>query len=271
MPKKPVGDLLAGDVSVSLCPVTGSPIATLAHPDGGSCQVAVCGACVISWRPARDGGIERLLPCERTGDKGEADRAPAPAGSAASSAGGLRPCNLGLIPTTAWTVEMLRGRVEQDGPLSVSLFADVAAAGFAGADALAEEQRGSGQLAAPMAARATISLWPERLTVELEVANAAEEEDLAASSVNLGCCGFAGQCCGGAAEDAQMSTTGEAPASPQNPLAGIGLRLETEGFSSVTASAGASAASTQFEALTPEPIKVAPGQVLSGQIALALL
>mmetsp|Transcript_93674 Transcript_93674/g.269744 ORF Transcript_93674/g.269744 Transcript_93674/m.269744 type:complete len:308 (-) Transcript_93674:80-1003(-) len=303
MPKRRSEELhlLAGDISVSLCPVTGSPVASLAHPDGGSCQIAVRGAEVISWRPACDGGSERLLPVE-------AD-APAPIG-------GLQPVGLSAaIPAEAWTVEALVGRKGAGSPVAISIFAEVPAIGvnIRGVDVSAQGMRatGAGAILAtvpdetavslptrgsgvPMAARAKFSLWPDRLLVELEVANVADDGDGSAARggamqsaiVDLGFCGFRGRFCpavsleesaaalvSGAPTSAGFShgtTRGlrSAPSPPEDVFMELGIALETDGFSDVSMSCDADGRSMRIQALVPTHVALGPGDCLSGHIAL---
>lgn len=269
MPKRRAEEQLVGDVAVSLCPVSGGPLATLTHPEGGSCQVLVNGATVTSWRPARDCGAERLLPAEASPETLPGQRP-----------GQLQLLNLDLIPASAWTIETLVGYKASGGALVVSLFAEVPAGGNT---AEAGEGTSAGAAAAPLAARAKFSLWPNRLLIELEVANAADDEDaMACPEVNLGCCGFQGHCCGGAAPLAAGLAASRPPrevpalGEDEDPEETIelcpGLRLSGRGFSRLETSPSPAAAggAARFQAVAPSPVVLAAGEAVSGQISLEL-
>jgi len=192
-----------------------------------------------------------------------------------------------MIPPEAWTVETLRGRTDPEDPLTLSLFAEVPSAGAmaamaiegaadaaggaegSAANAAAAELLGLGPPAADgIAARAMICLWPDRLSVQLEVANAADEEDASAPNVELGRCGVEGYC--SAASSAPQEALESAAAGEVKALADIGLRFEAEGFESVTATVGPSDGTACFQALASEPVTLAPGQMLDGRIVLEL-
>lgn len=288
MPKKPrhtpVGDLLAGDVSISLDPASGSPVATLAHPDGGSCQVSVRGANVVSWRPAKDGGAERLLRAGPAGSAGDVGAAIADAVGATAQAmpGGLSLCNLSVIPAEAWSVEILQGRLDKEAPLTLSLFADVLPAGaepkpVSAAEAMLGQVEGGfpGIAPAPVASRIRFQLWPNRLEVELEVANAADEEEAGAANLELGRCGFEGVCCGAGEAAASGADVEMAPgtgaAAAGQPIGGTGVRLSVDGFEGVTLAGDPASSVMSFKALATEEITLEPGQALSGQVALEVL
>merc|ERR1712129_236888 len=116
---------------------------------------------------------------------------------------------------------------------------------------------------APIGARVSVHLWPERLMVELEVANAADEEDPAAASLELGRCGLEGHCC-------SMDSTSEVPPAPapgvEQALAQIGLRLESIGFESLTVPAAVAVGIVSFQAIPAHPVTLAPGQMLDGKV-----
>lgn len=284
MPKKPrppIGDLLAGDVSISLDPVSGSPVATLAHPDGGSCQVSVRGANVVSWRPAQHGGAERILRAGPAGSAGDVGAAIADAVGATSQAmpGGLSLCNFSVIPAEAWTVEILQGRLDSESPLTLSLFADVLAVGaepkpVSAAEAMLGQVEGGvpGIAPAPVASRIRFQLYPNRLEIDLEVANAFDEDEAGAANLELGRCGFEGVCCGvgeaAAGADVEMApgrgTAGQ-------PIGGTGVRLSVEGFEGVSLAGDPASSVMGFKCLATEDITLEPGQALSGQVALEVL
>lgn len=279
MPKRPAEEQLVGDVAVGLCPYSGLPLATLVHPDGGSCQVAVSGASLMSWRPAREGGADRLLPVED--------------GAAPGASAGLQLCGFGLIPPSAWAVETLVGRKGNDGPLVLTLFAEVPAASASTGGGAAGDGAAAAGPPAPLAARATFSLWPNRLTVGLQVANALDDEEDGGLhvEVNLGCCGLQGHCgpspvipgtaaAAPAAEQPGPVEPGETPESAVC-LLSPSLRLSSEGFSALAAEPSAAPASVaatspagtsvRFRALASEPVALGPGQALEGEVSLELV
>jgi len=289
MPKRRAEELLAGDVSVSLCPATGSPIAVLAHPDGGSCHVAVRGAKLVSWCPARDGGADRLrhLSFHDEGDASVAVAAAPPSGGAAPTPlAGMQPLGLAtIVPAEAWTVETLAGRKEPGGPVTFSVFAEVPAGSCAEAGPTEAVATPAG--AAPVAARAKFSLWPDLLLCELEVANAAEESDqgegssggAAGATLSLGRCGFVGQLCQavsvsdvGAMAAPGMSAAAIVPEQPPEALLlEWGLRLETDGFDSMSMAHVGDVQAVRFQAVTTVPVTLSPGDCLSGHISLGLI
>mmetsp|Transcript_116157 Transcript_116157/g.375323 ORF Transcript_116157/g.375323 Transcript_116157/m.375323 type:complete len:249 (-) Transcript_116157:129-875(-) len=241
------GTLLAGNISVSLN-AAGSPTATLNHPNGGSCQFSVLGACVTSWR-AKD-GAERLL----AGDMA----------SPLAGTGGLLPCNLDCIPPDAWVIETMLGSAS-DGAVVFSVFAE-----------------GTAEDDVPYGARCTVYLFPERLSVSLEVGNAAEEdaEDAAPGSpptsrLNLLCCGLHGHC-RAAGSTASPETAAQAPEAAHDiALRSLGLRLRAEGFTNVSVSAAGdgneSVPAAAFKALSPTPVVLGPGETVSGSVCLEVL
>eukprot|EP00405_Crypthecodinium_cohnii_P038674 CAMPEP_0206546630 /NCGR_PEP_ID=MMETSP0325_2-20121206/12824_1 /ASSEMBLY_ACC=CAM_ASM_000347 /TAXON_ID=2866 /ORGANISM="Crypthecodinium cohnii, Strain Seligo" /LENGTH=269 /DNA_ID=CAMNT_0054045799 /DNA_START=56 /DNA_END=865 /DNA_ORIENTATION=+ len=266
MPKRRAEEQLMGNVAVGICPHTGGPIVTMTHPEGGSCQVLVAGACVTSWRPALDNGAERLLPAEASADLRPGQKP-----------GLLEVCNLPSVPASEWKPEQLGSIQKKGGPLSVSLFAEVA-----GSDGK------EGPPVAPLMARSRISLWPNRLLVELEVGNAGDDEAEPGKmlpEVNLGMLGFQGHCFGSGDPSTSSSPVELRSAYPpmekedgdeegmEDPEEVMALcpniRLGARGYSKLTASpTPAAGGSTRFEAIAPSPIILNAGEVVSGEVSL---
>jgi len=235
------GPSLLGNISVGLSSV-GQPVATLTHPSGDSCQVCVFGARILSWKFA---GMERLaLPPGGEGESG--------------GEGGLRPCGLQEacgLGAEAWTLERMQGDAGAEDEVVVSLFAEV------GANAA------GGGVSVPIAARQTVSLSQDRLRVELEVANAVDEEgplkDDPASRVRFGALGFRTAWC---APPSNLGAVGAA--SVEAALREFGLDLQLEGFTAtsfVEAGVGVASACT-FDVGAPTAVELGAGEVVTGSI-----
>merc|ERR1712079_83304 len=102
---------------------------------------------------------------------------------------------------------------------------------------------GAAEEGASWAARLMVSLFPERLTVELEVANMTDEQvpgHAAPPQLQLGHCGIRGHCLTTSREqlaDGQMDVS-EAPNKQEESadlLQSAGLKMTTTGFTSVGA------------------------------------
>lgn len=246
-PRGGAGDLLAGNVAVSLSPL-GCPLATLTHPRGGSCQVLLNEARVVSWKTAD--GVERLAASEG---------AAAGAGGGSGALGGLGPVG---VPCASWDIEALAGAQREDS-LSISVFGESSEGGVA------------------MAARTTFSLSPGQLSVELEVANATEPleefadapEGAAAAQLDVACA-LRGHCSGQAAE---ASPPPESAGGAAEVLRSMGLILHVEGFPGAVPiepplglREHTQCWCSAFEAATQGPLSLLPGQALTGSVALAL-
>lgn len=248
-----MGTLLAGDVAVSLT-AGGQPVATLMHPLGGSCQVLLGEARAISWRTPD--GTERLAATE--------------------GCGGLGPAGLRGERPVEWSIEVMKGALEGgDDHVSVSVFAEWCDEGEAAA-----------------AARATFSLWPRRLALDLEIANGEEEQQdeedaadgLPAEAASAGmdsgneaavagaaaaplivACAIRGHCQG-------PPGSGE---SVQEAMAGVGLVAHLQDFgalATIDAPAGLAEdlcrSCVSFETAAVELASLLPGQTMTGGVAL---
>jgi len=268
---------LAGNISISLSP-EGLPCATLTHPRGGSCQVVIAGACVTSWRTAD--GAERLSPMVRKDVSG------------GDCAGGISACGLqSLLPAEAWAIETMNGG-DGDAPVVVSLFAESHPKGVLD-ETLAVVMPDS---TAPLAARMTLALGANQLSVRIEVAHAGEEAlgdmaDVSAGKLGVDCslrAHCSGQQAGGGelapatSEDAAMEDAVEEEeggmcnvALPD--LERAGLRLRLEGFTKAAAAelpavaAAAAPAAFAFDAMAPDRVvHLAPGETVAGALLLEL-
>uniref|UniRef100_A0A7S4SYQ3 Uncharacterized protein n=1 Tax=Alexandrium monilatum TaxID=311494 RepID=A0A7S4SYQ3_9DINO len=257
MPRQTAGGLLAGNVSISLG-ADGEPQATLIHPNGGTCVVAVRGARVVSWRPAE--ALEERLEAE---------------------AGGIAPCRVDCVPATAWDIEPPRVGLSGEGAVVFSLFAEAAPASPEQAAAAGAAMPGP---TAPLNARYTVSLWPKRLAVELDIANVAGEgegdvsgappAEVAGARLHLARHGLRGCLRGGEASGAKAAGGAGGAAATEAALGALGLRLRTMGYADVAArpamgaGGGGGGGPVEFEALAPVEVALAPGEAVSGSVTL---
>merc|ERR1712008_89063 len=172
------------------------------------------------------------------------------------------PCNLELVSPEAWTIEQLLNSTAE-GAVAFSLFAE-----------------GTVEEGASWAARLMVSLFPARLTVELEVANMTDEQvpgHTAPPQLQLGHCGIRGHCLMTSREqlaDGQMdvSETPDKQKESADLLQSAGLKVMTTGFTSMDAGMPAEEAQhasfAGFEALAPAPIILGPGETVTGSISL---
>eukprot|EP00931_Biecheleriopsis_adriatica_P079360 TRINITY_DN52762_c0_g1_i1.p1 TRINITY_DN52762_c0_g1~~TRINITY_DN52762_c0_g1_i1.p1 ORF type:complete len:267 (+),score=47.60 TRINITY_DN52762_c0_g1_i1:56-802(+) len=247
MPRQQPETLLAGNVAVSLGQ-DGSPVATLMHPSGSTCQILLPGARVTSWRDR--GGEERLI---------------------AGPAGGLMPCGLeSVVSPSAWSIESLVGCAEGDSATFM---------------AFAETRDASG---VPVHARVAVTLSADRLNVALEVSHAGgdemqwEEEPEAdeapaqesrakkakVQALNLPGLGLQGAVPCSSDPGAQALASQDASAGIT--LDKTGLGLQTVGFCAVKTAVASDGPQMQFQALAPVAITLQPGETVSGSICLAL-
>mmetsp|Transcript_43197 Transcript_43197/g.99591 ORF Transcript_43197/g.99591 Transcript_43197/m.99591 type:complete len:251 (-) Transcript_43197:8-760(-) len=225
-----VGGLASGlgNVSVSMCPTAGVPAVQMTHPCGDSCTMRVAGAAVTSWK--NKSGLE-LLTAGRGSDAG------------------LVPC--GLPPGTtaeSWSVEALSGgggastAGEEESETKVIVSSEVMCG------------------AVRAISRVTITILPESLTAELDIANDMEE-DVADASLQLGAIGFRFTCAGPA-----IAATSETM-NVEGALHAFGMKLSMQGFST-SALVGVSQQACCVDVASAGGLLLGPGQVVSGTVVL---
>lgn len=253
---------LAGNISITLSP-EGLPMAALTHPKGGSCEVLIGGASIVSWRTPD--GVERL----------------------ARDRGGIMLSNLGAscgLEDASWNIEQMDGG-KPDGGVQVSVFAETGAAQPAEFVGLSPEAVLAGDLsgAAPappaaadgpqVAARITVNLTPSRLSVSLEVANQADEPpevvgSEAAAPISADCT-LRAHCC----KREVISSEGNenaAGSACELALRDLGLKLSVDGFESTTLRDDPTCVCLDVAA-EPRDVTLGPGQALSGELAFEVL